>query len=56
MLEHVQIEAARAEIIFAVYFEPAYAWPLVEELAVVRGAQADARKGAHGVGLGHGFK
>ena len=47
MFQHMQIEPAGAEIIFAVHFQPADAWAAIEELAVMRGAQSYACKRTH---------
>ena len=44
MLEHVQVVAAGAEVILAMYFQPADARTFFEEMAVMRGAEPYARK------------
>ena len=49
----MQVVATVAEIVFTMHFQPADGWPAVEKMAVVRGAQTDAREGVQVVWLKH---
>ncbi len=46
--QHMTIPARRLQIIFGMHFQPAHARPARQEVAVVRGAQADAGAGKRG--------
>src|SRR5260221_11049231 len=52
MLQHVQVVAAVAEIVFAVDFQPAGPWMRLEEFPVMARAQADADAAHCGVTFG----